>query len=330
MRRSRLNQSEGSGVSEVLGGERGAFRGGPPLRYAIIEAPTNLGLRPTGVEKLADTLLSHGLDRRIQARRAGRLTVPPYDSRRGPPTNTLNGEAIAAWSPMLADAVEGVLDQDEFPIVLGGDCSIVLGSMLALKRRGRYGLLFIDGHTDFYHPDMDPEGEAASMDLAFATGYGPSLLTDIERRGPLVRSADVVAFGFRDMDEQAKFQSPQPPADLLTLSLPAVREMGVETAARDAAARLSGDELDGFFIHFDADVLDDAIMPAVEYRIPDGLSWDEMKSVLGIALASGKAVGLEVTIYNPDLDKDGAAGLALTDALVEVLGDAARKETRAA
>ena len=84
------------------------------------------------------------------------------------------------------------------------------------------------------------------------------------------------------------------------MSLPAVRAMGVEAAARKAVARLSGDELDGFFIHFDADVLDDAIMPAVEYRIPGGLSWDEMKSVLGIALATGRAVGLEVTIYNPE------------------------------
>jgi len=56
------------------------------------------------------------------------------------------------------------------PLVLGGDCSILLGTTLALRRRGRFGLLFIDGHADFYQPEVEPKGEAASMDLAFATG----------------------------------------------------------------------------------------------------------------------------------------------------------------
>ena len=80
-----------------------------------------------------------------------------------------------------------MLAAGEFPLVLGGDCSILLGAMLALKRRGRFGLLFIDGHADFYQPAANPNGEAASMDFAFATGYGPALLTDLEHRGPLVR-----------------------------------------------------------------------------------------------------------------------------------------------
>ena len=61
--------------------------------------------------------------------------------------------------------------------MLGGDCSILLGNLLALRRRGRYGLLFVDGHADFYHPEANPNGEAASMDLAFATGRGPEVLT---------------------------------------------------------------------------------------------------------------------------------------------------------
>lgn len=71
--------------------------------------------------------------------------------------------AIARWSPRLAAAVEHVVDTGEFPLILSGDCSILLGAMLALKRRGRFGLLFIDGHADFYQPDGNPNGEAASM-----------------------------------------------------------------------------------------------------------------------------------------------------------------------
>jgi len=293
-------------------------------RYAIIEAPSVLGLRPTGVERLPDQLLNAGLAERLQARRAGRVETPPYRFERDPETLTLNAHSIAQWSPELADAMETVLDSQEFPIILGGDCSILLGSTLALKRRGRYGLLFIDGHTDFYQPEANPNGEAASMDLAFATGHGPELLTNLEGRGPLVREEDAVAFGFRDAEEQASFGSQPLPPTLRAFDLATVHQRGAENAAREAVEHLTRDDLDGFFIHVDADCLDDAIMPAVEYRIPDGLSWDELASTLRIAMASGKAVGLEVTVYNPNLDTDGSAGRGLADAIARGLGATVR------
>jgi arginase len=189
---------------------------------------------------------------------------------------TLNANAIAAWSPRLADAVEDVLDEGEFPVVLGGDCTIVLGSMLALRRRGRYGLLFIDGHADFFQPEAEPNGEGASMDLAFVTGYGPSLLTNLEGRHPLVLPEDTVAFAYRDHEDQAEFGSQPLPRELQTYDLAAIRRMGVENAARAAVVHLTRSELDGFFIHLDADCLDDTLMAAVDFRVPGGLSWDEL------------------------------------------------------
>jgi arginase len=76
-------------------------------------------------------------------------------------------------------------------------------------------------------------------------------------------------------------------------------------------------------IHLDADVLDDAVMPAVDYRLPGGLQLQELGVVLARALASGRAVGIEVAIYNPALDPSGSAGRALTAVLVEALGTAA-------
>lgn len=291
-------------------------------RYAIVEAPSVLGLKPTGVDGLPARLLELGLAERIGARRAGRVDAPPYRPERDAETGTLNAQTIAAWTPRLADAVEGVLDAGEFPLVLGGDCSVVLGAALALRRRGRYGLLFIDGHADFYQPEVNPNGEAASMDLAFATGHGPRLLADIEDRGPLVRDGDAFVLGFRDGDEQAEYGSQPLPAEMGALDLAAVRRMGIEAAAAAAVEHLSRDGLDGFFIHLDADVLDDAVMPAVDYRIPDGLSVDELRTVLRAALANGRAVGMEVTIYNPALDADGAAGRALADVLADALGAA--------
>jgi arginase len=290
------------------------------MRYAILEAPSVLGLRPTGVETLADRMLEqHRLRERIGARAAGRVETLPYGYERDPETQTLNAKAIASWSPKLADAVGALLDREETPIILGGDCTILLGSMLALRRRGRYGLLFIDGHADFYQPEVNPNGEGASMDLAFATGYGPELLTDMEGRAPLVRAEDTVAFAFRDAEEQARFGSQPLPPELRAFDLPTVRRMGIEPAARAAVAHVARPELDGFFVHVDADCLDDAIMPAVDYRLPGGLSFDELVTVLRSAIGTGKAVGLELTIYNPKLDPEGSAGRGLADAIVRAL-----------
>ena len=130
-------------------------------------------------------------------------------------------------------------------------------------------------------------------------------------------------FGYRDADEQAEYGSQPLPAALRAFDLATVRKLGVSSAIASAIEHLTRDELDGFFIHVDADCLNDEIMPAVDYRLPDGFSWNELTSVLQAAIGSGKAVGIEVAIYNPRLDKDGAAGRGLTDTLVRALGTGA-------
>jgi arginase len=120
--------------------------------YAIIEAPSVLGLRPTGVEELPKALIELGLAERLQARVAGRVEPPDYDPELDSETRMLNPRAIRDYSVKLADAIGAILSDGGFPVVLGGDCSILLGNLLAIRRRARYGLLFIDGHADFYQP----------------------------------------------------------------------------------------------------------------------------------------------------------------------------------
>jgi arginase len=284
--------------------------------FAIVEAPSGLGLRATGVERLPDALLRAGLADKLGARRAARVAPPPHDALRDQATMLMNARAIAGYSVALADAVGPVVDVGEFPVVLGGDCSIVLGSLLALRRRGRYGLLFVDGHADFYQPEVEPTGEAASMDLALATGRGPDVVTNIEGRRPLVHDEDVVLFGPRDAEQAAHYGSQPVPDALRTLDLDEIRLLGVNPAARAAVAHLAREGLDGFWIHCDVDALDDAIMPAVDYRMPGGLSWDELTITLRTAMATGRAVGLELTIFNPRLDPDGAIARDLVDAVV--------------
>jgi arginase len=288
--------------------------------FSIVEAPSVLGLFPKGVESLPDALLATGLAERLSARRAGRVEPPPYDPERDPETLLLNPHAIAAYSIALADAVGAVVDRGEFPVVLGGDCSILLGNLLALRRRGRYGLLFLDGHADFYQPEAEPNGEAASMDLALATGRGPAVVTNIEGRCPLVRDEDVVVFGRRDAADTEEHGSQRIEDTAIAMTeLAAMRVAGIEAAAKSAVERLSKSELDGVWIHLDADVLDDAVMPAVDYRMPEGLSWDELAAVLRAAISSGRATGINVTIFNPKLDRDGSIARAFIEVLARGL-----------
>jgi arginase len=291
--------------------------------YAVIEAPSVLGLFPRGVEHLPDALLGAGLAEALDARRAGRVEPPQYEPRRDPASGLLNPTGLRDYARQLADATGEVLDGGEKPVVLGGDCSILLGNLLALNRRGRFGLLFLDGHADFYQPEAEPNGEAASMDLALATGRGPRVLADLDGRGALVRDEDVVAFGRRDAEE-AEAAGSQRIEDtaVAVIDLATVRDLGVERAVGDALERVVRPELDGFWIHVDCDVLDDAVMPAVDYRLPGGLSWDELEAVLAAAIATGRAVGLELTIFNPALDTDGVIIRTLVARLGRALGNA--------
>lgn len=286
---------------------------------AVIEAPSVLGLRPTGVEHLPTALLAAGLTDGLPVARSARVEAPAYDPRRDEKTGVLNPDGIAGYSVDLADTVGAALDAGLFPVVLGGDCSILLGSLLALRRRGRHGLLFLDGHTDFYQPSAEPNGEVASMELALATGRGPRPLTDLEGRGPLLHDEDVVAFGFRDAAESAQAGMQPLPPGLSTLDLDAVRALGVPDAARHALERLASGPSTGHWVHVDVDVLDDALMPAVDYRLPGGLTWSELECVLGMAVRDERAVGLDVTIFNPRLDPDGSIAARLAACLRSAL-----------
>jgi arginase len=289
-------------------------------RYAVIEAPSVLGLFPRGVERLPDVLLDAGLADRLDARRAGRVEPPPYDPRRDAATGLLNPTGLRDYAHQLADVTGEVLDGGEVPIVLGGDCSILLGNLLALRRRGRHGLLFLDGHADFYQPEAEPNGEAASMDLALATGRGPAVVADLDGYGALIRDEDVVVLGRRDADQAEEAGSRRiEDTPIAVLDLTAVRDRGAERAARDGLERLDRPDLDGFWIHLDCDVLDDAVMPAVDYRLEGGLGWDELETVIAAAVDTGRAIGVEVTIFNPALDTDGTITRVLVARLVNAL-----------
>ena len=277
--------------------------------YVLLDAPSNLGLRPPedgvvpGVYKLAGALRDHALLERLRAAEGGVVTPPRYRPEWTPPGPPRNEGAIRSYSLELAARVGRILDDGGFPVVLGGDCSILLGNLLALRRRGRYGLAYLDAHSDFRHPgNADAVGAVAGEDLALATGRG-GVLADLDGRRPLVRVEDVATLGIRDPDY----------LDELT-------DLGMVAAdAGEALDRLERAELDGFWVHVDTDVLDAALMPAVDSPEPNGLSWADFEETVAALVRSERAVGLELTIFDPDLDPDGALAARLADAVVHVL-----------
>ncbi len=311
-------------------------------QLVVLDAPSNLGLRPPrpgalpGVYRLPAALRATGLVDRLAARDAGVVPAPAYSPEPDLEVGYRNGRSLAAYSAALAERTGALVAAGDFLVVLGGDCSVLLGNTLALRVRGRYGLVFIDGHDDF-SPTLHPDKyrgiiAAAGTDLALVTGHGPAALTDLSGMRPYVREEDVALFAmYRDPEDQ-KY------ADVSVIERTAirrypiemVRERGARAAAEQALAALDRQPLDGFWIHLDADVLDRTLMPAVDSPNPVGLTFDELSAALAVFLASPRAVGLELTVFDPDLDPDGAYARRLADALVRAFAAAGRIDARTA
>jgi arginase len=247
-----------------------------------------------------------------------RLNPPAYDPRRDLATHMLNPESLVSYTQLLATEIWDTVEDGEIPIVLGGDCSILLGPALALRERGRHGLLFVDGHMDYWDAKIEPYGEAASMDLALVTGHGPTALSNIDGLAPYFRPEDCVAYGTRDHLYSSDFIETPYPRDLMRIDVKEAHALG-PAGVDQALSRVTHSRLEGFWIHFDVDVLADEIMPAVDYRMEDGLSYAELKRLLGAAFASGKVKGMTLTIYNPNLDPQRMIARSLVAALLDIL-----------
>ena len=294
----------------------------------LLSAPTNLGLRPPvptatpGCAKAPEVLRAAGLYQRLGAADAGLVRCPRYvdDAR---PGRIRNQDAILDYSIRLAGRLTALLDEGRRPLVLGGDCSLLLGIGLALRRRGRYGLLHIDGHTDFRHPgNSDMVASLAGEDLAAAVGLHYPAVSLLGGE-PHFRPDDVVQVGCRD-DDEAMDEA----GALLAVVVPAshVVRQGVPAVIDPIVTTVTRPELDGYWIHVDLDVLDESVMQAVDSPSPGGLSPDQLIELLQ-ALAPN-ASGAHVGIYDPDLDPEGTAAQVAVDCIVEGLAGLGTNHSR--
>ena len=293
-------------------------------RIAVLDAPTNLGLRPPtvssvpGCGKAPGALRDHGLLARLRARDAGCLTPPRYDPGDWRPGDGVcHAPEISTYSVALADRIGAIIDRGEFPLVLGGDCSVLLGSALAMHRLGeavggRIGLVFVDGHSDFRHPgNASYVGAAAGEDLALVTGRGQPDLAAIEGRRPYFRDIDVVVLGIRAQDE---YRLDLQAAGITTRPVPALRAEGAARTAQWAHEQLV--DCAGYWVHIDVDVLDPAVMPAVDAPDPGGIAFAELEILLAGLVDTPHCLGVELTVFDPDYDPDGAYAAEIVNTVV--------------
>lgn len=279
------------------------------INISIIELPFNLGLKEPfpgqepGVRKMPAWLRKHNFHNLIAPEDVQTLYSPVYRMEIDPESAVLNADAIVQYAKEQARLLSRVLSERKFPIVIGGDCSIVLGNTLALKQKGNYALFYLDGHTDFIEPQLSQTGAVGGMAAAIAAGRGPRKLTNINDQAPYIKEEYVWCVGNREYEEEYENAVRNSKAKYVSLAM--LREKGISHCVGSFLGMVHKQRLDGFWLHLDVDFLADDIMPAVDSRTPDGLTYEEFNEILDSLLASSKITGLDITILDPDLDPSG-------------------------
>jgi arginase len=269
-----------------------------PRDVVLIGVPTNSSGTLDGVARAPAVLRQRGLAAALAGRPgftdAGDLALPAPQPERGP-SGLLAEDALIAMIGRVREAVSTARRSGRFPLLIGGDCPVILGALAALQaEQDRPGLLFVDGHEDAWPPRLSATGEAADCELGLALRlFDADLDPRLRAVLPRIRAQDVVAVGPRDGDELAAAGVPTLAGQLRALIRPA------EFPASGAAAV---DLPTPWWLHTDLDVLATTELAAVDYPQPGGLTWSQLSDITATALAAEGCAGWSVCIYNPDLD----------------------------
>jgi len=281
----------------------------------LILAPSNLGLRPTenggqpGAWRAPQTFMNARLAHAVGATDVISLERPAYEFEAPFGTTIRNGLSIRAFSLTLGEEVHGMLQAGRFPLVVGGDCSVLLGCLYGLRLAGGRGLVHVDGHSDFFHPgNYDTAarlGSAAGMDLALVSGRGEMLLTHWPEIGkPLADDADIIQLGERDAENPDfdKFYGDIARTGITRITIQSALAEGIDSTAHRVITRLESRGLNKVWLHVDLDVLDQTVMPAVDSPGSPGLDYEQLGTLIGTMCASGRIAGADFTIYDPERD----------------------------
>jgi len=298
-----------------------------PRAIALVGAPSAIGIRPYAsgeprhLDQAPAVLRDLGVVERVGALDLGDVAPPPYRDYLRPRCRARNEPEVAAYSATLGERVAAAAEGGRFALVLGGDCSIVLGGLLGARRTagGSIGLAYLDAHADFATPRESLTGSVAGMCLGLAVGRGDSPLARLGAPGPLVDGSAVALIGRRDGAEPWYGHAALARSPILDLTDEFLVTRGYAEAAALSLARLTAPDLRGFWIHVDADVLDPAGMPAVDSPVSGGPSPDDLVALLSPLVRHPRALGMELAIYDPRLDEDRACAERLVSMLEKLL-----------
>jgi arginase len=293
-----------------------------PRKIAIIGAPTSAAALTPGHERAPAALRAAGIVERLQAAGFEVTDMGDCQTQISQPDNehprARNIPPLVAALNDLRPRVEIAVKSGALPLILGGDCSIVLATVAGARRYYRHvGLIYVDRDADMNVPATTPSGCVDGMVVSHLIGRGAPELIRFWGEPPLVREPDIVLFGVDRLDAPEKLALDRAP--IRHYFAADIRRDGVNAAAESAIARMQGGQHE-FVLHLDMDAISSDEFPAATYAAPGGgLSLADIQKAMAIFAARPNMIALEVATYNPTLDPDGSATKVLVELLVGIL-----------
>ena len=280
-----------------------------------------------GEERGPAALRAAGLIDGLDAADRGDISTTIGSSVRDPASGLIGYRDVLAASRELSAGVTAIAAAGGRPLVLGGDCTLLIGALagarLALAGRP-LGLAFIDGHLDCYDGRTSPTGECADMELAIVTGGGPGELADLAGPAPIIDPAAAIVAGYRSEPNPETVPAGPftPERYLIDPRIEAIEaaEITDPAALGERIERQLSSAPGRFWLHLDVDVLDPQVLPAVSYPEPGGLDWEQALALVRPLGVSRRLIGASVADFNPDLDPDGRYGRRLAELVAAALG----------
>jgi len=223
-------------------------------------------------------------------------------------------DCIVPMTRRTAGTVATSIQAGHFPLVLGGDHSIAIGSIHGAARKKKLGVIWVDAHADFNTSSTTPSGNIHGMPLAALCGLGDVRLSKLwDNPVPVVNPHKVAIIGARDLDDGEKRNLHE--AGVMVMGMEQIDRLGMVTAIEESIARISYD-VDGIYLSFDMDALDPRHAPGVGTPVTGGLTYREAHLVCEMIAETGKLVGMDLVEVNPILDvQNETAKLAVEFAL---------------
>jgi arginase len=283
--------------------------------FSALGVPIDSVGRAGGTEHAPAALRELGLIDVLGGYDVGDLDVRIRGEERDPDTGVVGSDDVLATTATVRRAVMDLVSVGERPFLIGGCCTELPGAMAGARDAiGRVGLAYVDGHLDLYDGVTSPTGEAADMPVSVIVGRGPVAWLEA-CDGPGASPADVAVLGHRDLPEALDVGMVDPAVlgpGFTHVDADAVRAQGPGAVGVRTAARLE-DELVGFWLHLDVDVLDETVFPATDYLMPGGLDADQLVELLRPLATSSALIGTSLGCYNPEKDPDRSSGRLLVD-----------------